>query len=256
VAERIVRCHVDRFLLSPADNYELHPAKLAAKLATAAYDLLVIVNPNSPTGRHVGRRSMENFLALIPARTRIWLDETYVDYAGPCESLETFAASSRNLVVCKSMSKVYALSGARAAYLCAPPDIASELLEITPPWAVSLPAQVAAVRALEDPEYYADRYRDTHLLRESLAACLQDAGFQVVPGVANFLLCKLPAGFSAAAVSLRCRLRGLYVRDGAEISQRLGTRALRIAVKDERTNLQTVEILKWAMLPPADTLPS
>jgi histidinol-phosphate/aromatic aminotransferase/cobyric acid decarboxylase-like protein len=121
VTERIVRCTVDRFLLSPADDYELHMAALGLDIADVAYDLVVIVNPNSPTGRHVEGSSMEDFLALVHARTRVWIDEIYVDYAGPGESLEAFAASSRNVVVCKSMSKVYALSGARAAYLCAPP---------------------------------------------------------------------------------------------------------------------------------------
>jgi|ERR1022692_3856884 histidinol-phosphate/aromatic aminotransferase/cobyric acid decarboxylase-like protein len=197
---------------------------------------------------------MEDFLALVPARTRVWIDETYVDYAGPSESLEAVVASSRNAVVCKSMSKVYALSGARAAYLCAPPAIAAALLEITPPWAVSLPAQVAAVKALEDPEYYAARYRETHLLREALAASLRVAGFDVVPSVGNFLLCQLPAESApAATVSRRCRMRGLYVRDAGEISPRLGARALRIAVKDEQTNQRIVEILKWAMLPVVQT---
>jgi hypothetical protein len=50
VTEHIVRCPVDRFPLSPADNYELHLAALGSQLADVAYDLVVIVNPNSPTG--------------------------------------------------------------------------------------------------------------------------------------------------------------------------------------------------------------
>ena len=49
------------------------------------------------------------------------------------------------------MSKVYALSGARCAYLCASPHLLETLRSITPPWAVSLPGQVAAVAALRDP---------------------------------------------------------------------------------------------------------
>jgi histidinol-phosphate/aromatic aminotransferase/cobyric acid decarboxylase-like protein len=131
--------------------------------------MAVIVNPNSPTGRHVARRKLEGVLARIPIRTRIWIDETYVEYAGIGESLEDIAAQSQNMVVCKSMSKVYALSGARAAYLCAPPTIARSLRRVTPPWAVSLPAQVAAIKALDDPDYYASRYRETHQLSEELA---------------------------------------------------------------------------------------
>ena len=51
--------------------------------------------------------------------------------------------NSEKVIVCKSLSKVYALSGLRAAYLCAPPHQLEELRALTPPWSVSLPAQIA-----------------------------------------------------------------------------------------------------------------
>src|SRR6185369_14914809 len=102
------------------------------------------------------------------------------------------AAQSENLIVCKSMSKVYALSGARVAYLCSSPHQLEELKAITPPWVVSLPAQVAAVNALADPEYYAARYAETANLRVELATELSSLGLQVIPGIANFLLATLP----------------------------------------------------------------
>ena len=115
---------------------------------------------------------------------------------------------------------------------------------IGPPWAVSLPAQVAAVRALEDPDYYAARYRETQRLRQTLASALRALGFEVIPAVANFLLCHLPANSpDAAIVSRRCRDHGVYLRDAGEISLVLGSRALRIAVKDEQTNRRMIEVL-------------
>jgi histidinol-phosphate/aromatic aminotransferase/cobyric acid decarboxylase-like protein len=210
--------------------------------------LAVIVNPNSPTGRHVARRKLERVLARIPIRTRIWIDETYVEYAGLGESLEDIAAQSQNMVVCKSMSKVYALSGARAAYLCAPPTIARSLRRVTPPWAVSLPAQVAAIKALDDPDYYGFRYKETHQMREALAISLRALGFEVCPGMANFLLCHLPAGApSATVVSQRSRAHGLYFRTGRDISQSLAEDVLRIAVKDSATNVRIAEILEQVM---------
>jgi histidinol-phosphate/aromatic aminotransferase/cobyric acid decarboxylase-like protein len=64
------------------------------------------------------------------------------------------AVNSENAFVCKSMSKVCALSGARVAYLCAGTHLLEDLRSVTPPWVVSLPAQVAAVHALIDNEYY------------------------------------------------------------------------------------------------------
>jgi histidinol-phosphate/aromatic aminotransferase/cobyric acid decarboxylase-like protein/GNAT superfamily N-acetyltransferase len=248
IAERIVRCRVDRLTLHRNDGYALRLATLETQLTSATYDLVVIVNPNSPTGHHVQREQLEGLLARIPIRTRVWVDETYVDYAGRGESLEAFAARSHNIMVCKSMSKVYALSGVRVAYLCAPAPVADALRKITPPWAVSLPAQVAAVNALEDPDYYAARYRETHQLREDLAASLCGVGLEVCASAANFLLCHLPAGsHNAALVSQRSRTRGLYFRTGGEISQVLGEYALRIAVKDAPANRRIAAILQWAM---------
>lgn len=250
IAKRIVRCHVDTLSLRREEGYVLHLDRLEAQLASAVYDLVVIVNPNSPTGRHVSRQELEKILGRIPSRTRVWIDETYVEYAGAGESLENFAAHSKNVVVCKSMSKVYALSGARAAYLCAPATLAHALREITPPWAVSLPAQVAAVNALEDPDYYSERYRETHQLREDFVWCLREAGFEVCPSVSNFLLCHLPGGApSAALVSQRSRARGLYLRTGNEISEVLREDVLRIAVKDSITNKKMMAILQLAMQP-------
>jgi histidinol-phosphate/aromatic aminotransferase/cobyric acid decarboxylase-like protein len=143
------------------------------------------------------------------------------------------------------MSKVYALSGARAAYLCAGPHQLEELRSITPPWAVSLPAQVAAVRALQDPDYYAGRYVETAALRQDLAAELKKLGWGVVPGVANFLLGHLPPdGPTAATIASRSREHGLYLRDAAPMGSQLGSHALRIAVKDADTNPRMLEILR------------
>ena len=248
VSERVVGCDVERLELRREDQYRLNLATLEAWIAGGHYDLIVVVNPNSPTGQHVDRNALEPVLRNVPSSTRVWIDETYVDYAGPDQSLEAFAAASRNVVICKSMSKVYGLSGVRAAYACAPPEIALHLRKISPPWAVSLPAQVAAVRALEDPEYYATRYGETRELRESLAAALRALGFEVMPSVANFLLCHLPEGFSdAATVSRRCREYGLYVRDAGEISALLGARGLRIAVKDEETNRRMASVLAMVL---------
>lgn len=243
VLERVIGCTVDRLTLSPRDDFAVDLGRLEAALADG-YDLVVLVNPNSPTGRHIPSTELTAVLRRAPERTRVWVDETYVEYAGPGESLERFAAASENVLVCKSMSKVYALSGARAAYLCAGPHQLEALRAITPPWVVGLPAQVAAVHALQDLDYYAARHAETHGLRENLAKALRGFGLRVVPGVANFVLCELPAaGPDAATVVARCQKRGLFLRDASVMGASLGRRSLRIAVKDAGTNSRMVEVL-------------
>ncbi len=254
--EKIVTCHVDRLILRRATGFQLDPDELVAA-AKRHYDLILLVNPNSPTGRHVPRAKLLPALQQIPTPTRIWVDETYVEYAGPEQSLETFAAASPNVVVCKSLSKVYALSGARAAYLCGPAALIASLRPLNPPWAVSLPAQVAAVAALEDLAYYEARWQETHQLRAHLALDLKSfAGWEIIPGVANFLLCLLPPdGPTAAAVVTRCRRQNLFLRDAGAMGRSLGSHALRLAVKDAPTNAAMVRGLRLAIGAPIPSEP-
>ena len=241
VLEKVIRCRVDRVVLSRHDHYRLD----LQRLHRTGYDLIVLVNPNSPTGGHVRRDEIEAFLREVPATTLVWIDETYVDYAGREQSLEQFAITRENVVICKSMSKVYALSGARCAYLCASPHLLETLRSITPPWAVSLPGQVAEVAALRDPLYYAERYRQTHELRGQLSSALSALDLDVEPSKANFLLCHLPAdGLSAVDVVARCREHGLFIRDTSNMGV---SHAVRIAVKDQQTNERMTGILRRAL---------
>ena len=148
------------------------------------------------------------------------------------------------MIVCKSMSKAYALSGMRVAYLAAGPQHLEELRAITPPWVVGLPSQVAAVKALANANYYVHRWNQTNSLRISLAGDLRKLGWFVIAGSANFLLAHLRAdGPTAREVVSLCRERGLFLRDAAGMGSRLGDRAVRLAVKDAETNGKMVEIL-------------
>ena len=245
--ERTIGASLHRFGLSRRDDYDVDCGALSKRLSER-FDWVVLVNPNSPTGRHVPRKELEQVLAGAPSGTRFWIDETYIEYAGAGESLESFAAASHNIVVCKSMSKMYALSGVRAAYLCGAPNLIGELRAICPPWSVSLPGQIAACEALKAADYYRARWNETHLLRRELADALKQLGWDVVPGCANFLLCHLPASGPDGSDLVRwARHAGLFLREVGDMGTNLDGRAVRIAVKDRRTNGQMIEILSRAM---------
>ena len=249
VLEQVIGCKVDRLVLPADQGYQFNPALLDEYTGRHAYDLVVIVNPNSPTGHAAPAEALREALLRLPVTTRAWLDETYIEYVGANQSLEQFVVSRPNLVVCKSMSKVYALSGLRVAYLCAASSIINELRPLTPPWVVGLLAQVAAVNALEDPEYYTGRYQETHALRYQLAEELVEIpGLKVFPGVANFLLCQLPPGGpDASTVVKRCRTHGLFIRNAGAMGRSLGSQTIRVAVKNAATNQRMVKILKSAL---------
>ncbi|MDQ2798709.1 MAG: histidinol-phosphate aminotransferase family protein, partial [Armatimonadota bacterium] len=253
VLEQVIGCRVDRLALSPTESGRLELDHLRARLRQTSYDLVILVNPNNPTGGFLPRVDLERALADIPSQTRVWIDEAYLDYMGREESLEAAAAQSRNVFVCKSLSKCYALSGARAAYLCGPPPLISELRRFTPPWNVSLPAQVAAVAALNNPAYYAQRYAETAVLRDDLVTQLRRnfPDWDIRPSPANWALCFLPlSGPDAATIVQRCRAQNVFLRDAASISPRLGNHTLRIAVKDAESSTHILAALLSALAGP------
>jgi histidinol-phosphate/aromatic aminotransferase/cobyric acid decarboxylase-like protein len=210
----------------------------------------VLVNPNSPTGRYVPTEQLEHLCALASPATRFWIDETYIDYVDSGVSLEHYASDSTNVVVCKSMSKAYALSGVRAAYLCGPRSLIADLARLCPPWAVSLPAQIAACEALKAEDYYQVRWRETSALRTELTQALSELGWRVVPSVTNFVLCELPRhGPAASALIDVCRESGLYLRNASSMADcRDGDRLIRVAVKDRSTSAAMVSIIKRAVV--------
>ncbi|MEV4253544.1 aminotransferase class I/II-fold pyridoxal phosphate-dependent enzyme [Spirillospora sp. NPDC049652] len=252
VVERVIGCGVDRFPLLRREGWRIDPQRLADALQNR-YDLVVIVNPNNPTGVHLDAADLREVLAGAPKETRFWIDETYVGYVGAGQSLESYAAASENVVTCTSLSKMYALSGLRAAYLTAPPGIAAELRRWTPPWAVSLPAQIAAVSALRDPAYYADRWAQTAVLRAELAGMLTatSTDADVSESVANFVLLTLPQdGIGAAGLVERCRRQGVFLRDLSPLSPAFEGRTVRIAVRDAASNARIAATVAEALNKP------
>jgi histidinol-phosphate/aromatic aminotransferase/cobyric acid decarboxylase-like protein len=252
VCSAVVGARVDPFELRDDDDFELDLGALARHVARARCDLLVLVRPNNPCGATVPRSRLEAFLAELPRSTRVWIDEAYVDHLGPHESLERFAAASDRVVVCKSLSKGLALSGARAAYLVANESTARAIRGVTPPWVVGLPAQVAAVAALDDRDHYAACYAQTRVLREQFVAALAPLAehhrFRVRSSPANWVTLHLdPAGPSAATVVTRCAARSVFVRDAGRTSRVLGTHTLRIAVRPPREQRLVLDALGVAL---------
>lgn len=250
LATDVIGCRVDRLAIGPADGWRIDLERFADTLAGADYDLAVLVNPNNPTGGQLPVQALHDMLGRVPARTRIWVDEAYVGYAGWDQSLASSAADRPNLVVCTSMSKMYALSGMRVAYLVSDPATAASLRRWTPPWPVSLPAQLAAVAALRDPAYYSARWAETAMLRADLAAALRavDPTAVIDEAVANFLLITLPTGGpSAAEVVAACRRDDVYLRDLSPMSPAFQGRTIRVAVKDPAGNARIVAAYRAAV---------
>jgi len=172
------------------------------------------------------------------------VDETYIDFCGPDQTLEAEAAARPNLLVVKSMSKVYALSGLRAGYFAGHPDVIQRLSLYQPPWPVGLVGQVAAVEALRDPVYYRDRWSETARLRAGICDDIaRMGGYRVYPSDANYYLVECD-GAPRVAASLQAR--SIFVRDCASMGSLDAGRFLRIAVKDAEQNARIAAALEQA----------
>ncbi len=247
ILEQVIGCQVQRFSLSPEDGYAFDIEALRAEFAKG-FDWIFLVNPNSPTGTTLRRAELTTLLDALHPDTHLWLDETYVDYVDSTMTLEPLAAMHARVVVCKSLSKCYALSGLRAAYLCGSAARIAQVRQITPPWVLGLPTQMAVVAALRNRPYYEQQWAMTRQLRAELARMLEAIGIDIIGGQANFLLCSVrDKTLTAAALIARCREKKLYLRSLENFGARIDAYSFRIAVKDAHTNQRMVAIIADAM---------
>jgi histidinol-phosphate/aromatic aminotransferase/cobyric acid decarboxylase-like protein len=236
VCRKVIGTNLVRHVLSPQNSFRFRAEDLRESIRSQQPDTVILVNPNSPTGRHLSRTEMQKLIESLPGNIRLVVDETYIEYVGAAESVERLVIDHPNLLVIKSMSKVYALSGARVAYLVAAPAVADQLARFLPPWAVSLPAQVAAVEALDDPAYYTARYEETHSLRAEAVDRLRTIpGTRVYDTDLNFYLLQTEAGLRGLVQKLKAS--GIFVRN-------FDNRFLRISVKSSEQNHRIIDTIE------------
>src|SRR5712692_11268919 len=170
--------------------------------------LKFLVNPNSPTGTHHGRRSVERIVGR--SKGVVVLDEAYADFA-PDSQLE-LVRTFPNLLVVRTMSKSYALAGMRIGFAIGNAQLIAGLDSVKDSYNLDRLAIVAAAAAIEDEEHH--RMIVTHVVAERgwLEDQLRELGFEHSPSAANFVFVKPPGGASAAALADALRERRVLVR--------------------------------------------
>ncbi len=245
ILEKVIGATVFRHRLHKEDNFSINMGALIGEIQRIQPKMVMVVNPNTPTGQLTARKEWLRLLNAISPKIQLVVDEAYIEYAGGNHSLEKDVKRYPNLVILKSMSKVYALSGVRVGYLVASTLIINRLLPYIPPWAVSLPGQMAGVTALRDTPYYRKQWVKTHRLRKSFSKKLaRFPGFKVYDSVLNLLLVELPKGKSARKIIEKLREKNIYVRDCSSMGKHFGDSFLRITVKSAETNDRIVQALK------------
>lgn len=245
ICENVVGAEVVRHEMLESDGYLPGYERLMKDCKDA--DLLIMVNPNSPTGAAVDGDGLKKILDGLSEQTKVWIDETYIDFDPELTSAELLIPEDPRVMVSKSLSKHYALSGVRVGYLAGPSTLISSLESDCPPWGVGLIAQVAAVEALRDQPYYAFVTAETARLRRVLGGAFSTIEeIKVFPSVTNFLLIEL-FGVDAETVVQKARKDGVYLRNCDTLSQRFQGRFIRTAVKDAASNARIVQAISDAM---------
>ncbi len=246
ILENVIGTNVIRFKLEKQNGFQINTNLLIEKINTDMPKMVVLVNPNSPTGQYLPKEEVFKILKSISRSIFVVIDETYIEYVDKNNSLEKEVLNFENLVIIKSMSKVYALSGVRVGYIIANEKIVDKLGNFIPPWAVSLAGQVAGVEALKDEKYYQEKYQETHQLRKEMTEELSKIkSIKIYPSVANFFLIELlDEKISAEEIVQRLRKQNIYIRNTDSMSSQFENKFLRIAVKNERVNKIIVAALR------------
>lgn len=153
---------------------------------------IIFANPNAPTGIAMPLDEIATIASANPD-TAVVVDEAYVDFGG--DSALGLLDSHDNLVIIRTLSKSYALAGMRVGYAVANTDIVAGLQRVKDSFN-SFPldrlAQVAALAAIKDQNYFDEKRHAIMVNRDKLTADLQQLGFDVLPSKTNFVFARHP----------------------------------------------------------------
>ncbi len=153
--------------------------------------LLILCNPNNPTGSHIKRKQLERLFENIPERVVILCDEAYIEYVADPEFGSALTwLEKKHIIVTRTFSKIYGLAALRIGYGIASGEITGILEKIRPPFNTSSIAQESAMAALDDHDFVRKSYENNVKQKRFLEENLKKIGFEVFPSQANFLFCR------------------------------------------------------------------
>ncbi len=153
--------------------------------------VIFIANPNNPTGTLLPKQKLVDFIQKVPEDRIIVLDNAYQEYVSDMDNYADgldFAVNRKNVVVLRTFSKIYALSGLRIGYAVGHEKLIAYLARVKAPFNVTRVAQVAAIASLKDDEFKNKSAALNIKNREKLYNQLVQLGLKTVPSETNFLM--------------------------------------------------------------------
>lgn len=230
---------VKSYELKKGGNFAIVPTEFIK--AMQGCELAFLCNPNNPTGRLLSKKEvLEIADAAKKRKCFLVVDEAFIDFT-PEESVIEDVRENPYLIVLRSMTKFYALTGLRVGYGVFHTDLIHKIREFKEPWTVNNLAQKAAVAAFGDSEYSEETFRLMKREKEFIETCLKENDIEYSPSSANYYLLRIKGAGSAES---RLRRKGILVRDCTNFKG-LDDSYIRIAVKSRRENAMLLkELLK------------
>jgi histidinol-phosphate aminotransferase len=170
-----------------AGDFDLAADAAAAQVVEHRPDVVFLCSPNNPTGTALDPAVIDAVLAVAPGM--VVVDEAYLEFARTgTPSALTLLDRHPRLVVTRTMSKAFALAGARLGYLAAAPAVVDALQLVRLPYHLSSLTQAAARAALAHADALLSTVDALRGQRDRIVATLTAQGFEVVPSDANFVL--------------------------------------------------------------------
>jgi histidinol-phosphate aminotransferase len=174
--------------------------------------LILLCNPNNPTGTLIDRDELDDFLAKVPSRVLVVIDEAYWEYADPELLPDTLAyiREGRNVMSVRTFSKVYGLAGLRLGYGIAYEKLAQYVRRLRLPFCINAVSLRGAIAALGDREHVEKSVQHNRVEREFLYAGLDDLELPYARSQTNFILVR--PGYDPQLIYERMLERGVIIR--------------------------------------------
>jgi histidinol-phosphate aminotransferase len=179
----------------PLDRDFVHDLDAMAAAVTPQTRVVMLCNPNNPTGTSVAAAEFDRFVAALPEQVVLVVDEAYFEFVRRSDFPEVVSLLEQRpgTLVLRTFSKLYGLAGIRIGYGIADAELASYLERARHPFNVNRLAEVAALAALDDHEHARRTLETNRIGIEYLSAALAKMGIETWPTDANFMLAKTGA---------------------------------------------------------------
>ncbi len=230
-------------VVAPETNYTADVDAII-KALTPKTKVVFLANPNNPTGTYLPFDEVKRLHKALPPHVLFVLDAAYAEYVrrNDYEAGIELVATSENVVMCRTFSKIHGLAALRLGWMYGPAHVIDAVNRIRGPFNVNAAAIAAGIAAIEDNSHQErSREHNTKWLAW-LTEEIGKLGLEVTPSVANFVLIHFPnqKGRTATEANAFLMSRGLVVR---QVGAYKLPNALRMSVGTEEANRLVVKAL-------------